>query len=59
MTGLCDDDMVSSVETLREMARRLGATIQVKDNFQLSHIEPNSSNFIDLVCYRYYEIVWL
>ena len=29
MTGLNDDDMVSSIETLREMARRLGATIQV------------------------------
>ena len=29
MTGLNDDDMVSSIETLREMSRRLGATIQV------------------------------
>ena len=29
MTGLNDDDMISSIETLREMARRLEATIQV------------------------------
>merc|ERR1719495_2952582 len=29
MTGLCDEDMDSSLETLREMARRLGATIEV------------------------------
>lgn len=29
MTGLSDDDMDSSLDTLREMARRLGATIQV------------------------------
>merc|ERR1711962_1380971 len=29
MTGLCDVDMDSSIETLREMARRLEATIQV------------------------------
>jgi GTPase len=29
MTGLCDDDLVSSIETLRDMARRLEATIQV------------------------------
>ena len=29
MTGLSDEDMDSSLGTLREMARRLGATIQV------------------------------
>merc|ERR1719495_2608702 len=29
MTGLCDEDMDSSLDTLREMARRLGATIEV------------------------------
>ena len=29
MTGLSDEDMDSSLDTLREMARRLGATIQV------------------------------
>ena len=29
MTGLSDVDMDSSIETLREMARRLEATIQV------------------------------
>lgn len=29
MTGLSDEDMESSLDTLREMARRLGATIQV------------------------------
>jgi GTPase len=29
MTGLSDEDMCSSLETLCEMARRLGATIQV------------------------------
>ena len=28
-SGLNDDDMISSIETLREMARRLEATIQV------------------------------
>ena len=27
--GLCDEDMDSSLDTLREMARRLGATIEV------------------------------
>ena len=31
MTGLSDIDMDSSIETLREMARRLEATIQVSD----------------------------
>ena len=31
MTGLSDVDMDSSIETLREMARRLEATIQVSD----------------------------
>ena len=29
MTGLCEEDMISSLDTLREMARRLGATIEV------------------------------
>ena len=29
MTGLSEDDMISSLDTLREMARRLGATIEV------------------------------
>ena len=29
MTGLCDEDMDSSLDTLREMARRLGATTEV------------------------------
>ena len=29
MTGLSDEDMESSLDTLREMARRLGATIEV------------------------------
>ena len=33
MTGLCDVDMDSSIETLREMARRLEATIQVSHLF--------------------------
>ena len=30
MTGLSEDDMDSSLDTLQEMARRLGATVQVK-----------------------------
>ena len=29
MTGLSEEDMISSLDTLREMARRLGATIEV------------------------------
>lgn len=29
MTGLSEEDLESSLDTLREMARRLGATIQV------------------------------
>ena len=29
MTGLSEEDLDSSLDTLREMARRLGATIQV------------------------------
>ena len=29
LSGLCDEDMDSSLDTLREMARRLGATIEV------------------------------
>ena len=42
MTGLCDVDMDSSIETLREMARRLEATIQVRTKinlqFRLRHV---------------------
>jgi GTPase len=29
MTGLSDDEMSSSLDTLQDMARRLGATVQV------------------------------
>ena len=29
MTGLSEEDMSSSLDTLQEMARRLGATLQV------------------------------
>ena len=29
MTGLSEEDMISSLDTLREMARRLGSTIEV------------------------------
>ena len=36
MTGLNDDDMISSIETLREMARRLEATIQVSAVFSVN-----------------------
>ena len=36
MTGLNDDDMISSIETLREMARRLEATIQVSIVFSVN-----------------------
>ncbi len=31
MTGLSEEDMSSSLDTLQEMARRLGATLQVYD----------------------------
>ena len=46
MTGLSDIDMDSSIETLREMARRLEATIQVYHTVRNLHFLSKNSTLI-------------
>ena len=55
MTGLNDDDMISSIETLREMARRLEATIQVSVVNQFS---VNFHKIPKILFYRFSVIEW-
>ena len=55
MTGLNDDDMISSIETLREMARRLEATIQVSLSKKFS---VNFHIIRKCLFFRFSAIVW-
>ena len=55
MTGLNDDDMISSIETLREMARRLEATIQVSLSKKIS---VKMHKIIKCLFFRFSVIEW-
>jgi GTPase len=43
MTGLSDEEMSSSLDTLQDMARRLGATVQVTEGSSMDFVQVHTS----------------